>query len=95
MRGVLQGDILSLSCFIIALDRIFRDHNLPDACIVVSETLKYDKFESADDVGLLDEKAAAALEPLTILSFTAESEDSWVVAAQISFGKNVQAHERR
>ncbi len=93
-RGVLQGDVLSPMCFIIALDRIFRRHNSRTAGISITSTLRIDKLEYADDVALLDGNAEVAQERLSLLNPAANSEGVLNIAAHKSFVQHVQKVQR-
>ena len=93
-RGVLQGDILSPLCFIIALDRIFQRHNTSNAGVSLTPSIRLNKLEYADDVGLMDENATDASERLSKLSDGANSEGGLIIAIQKSFAQHIQKAQR-
>ncbi len=57
-RGVLKGDILSPLLFLIALDCIFSRHNQKSSGVLIMNMPRLNKLDFADDVALIDEKAA-------------------------------------
>jgi exonuclease III/alkylhydroperoxidase family enzyme len=64
-RGVLQGDIFSPLCFIVALESIMRKHG--GAGSVTALGLLIDRLEYADDAALIDANAEQASERVTRL----------------------------
>ncbi len=63
-RGVLQGDMQSPLCFLIALDRIIQRHNPRTACISITDTLHINKLEYAAYVVLIEDNCTKACERL-------------------------------
>ena len=64
-RGVIQGDIFSPLCFIIALEAIMRKHGGQGSQSVLG--LLIDRLEYADDAALVDKDCVQASERLTNL----------------------------
>jgi hypothetical protein len=64
-RGVIQGDIFSPLCFIIALEAIMRKHGGAGTQSVLG--LLIDRLEYADDAALIDKDCVQASERLTNL----------------------------
>jgi hypothetical protein len=64
-RGVIQGDIFSPLCFIIALEAIMRKHGGAGTQSVLG--LLIDRLEYADDAALIDKDCVQASERLTRL----------------------------
>ena len=63
-RGVIQGDIPSPVCFLVALDKILREHGGIDTGIQITEDLLLTDLEFANDASLPNEDAITALSRL-------------------------------
>ena len=84
-RGVLQGDIFSLVCFIAGLDRMCRlyDHVNPGMTIGTSaHTVRMTKFEYADDAALIDEDARQAMARVTSLATGSIADAALIISAK-------------
>ena len=73
-RGVIQGDIPSPICFLVALDKLLRDHGGRNGGIRLGNTIKFSNMEYADDAVLPDETPASSSSRLTNLSIKADEE---------------------
>jgi adenylate kinase family enzyme len=74
-RGVIQGDIPSPICFLVALDKLLKDHgNPPNTGIQVTDTLHLADLEYADDAAMPDKDASIATNRLTNFNEKANSE---------------------
>ena len=51
-RGVIQGDIPSPVCFLVALDKLLKDHGQLDKGIAISTNLTISELDYADDCAL-------------------------------------------
>ena len=57
-RGVIQGDIPSPVCFLVALDKLLKDHgNPPNSGIQLTPALHLASLEYADDAAMPDTSA--------------------------------------
>ena len=95
-RGVIQGDIFSPRCFTLGLDRICRLHDIagqgiggPSLCDVTASKLEY-----ADDIGLLDWRAADASARVSTLAISSRTSASMEMSAPKSKGMHVHTRER-
>ncbi len=93
-RSVLQGNILSPLCFIIALDRIFQRHNTSNAGVSLTPSIRLNKLEYSGHVGFMDENATDASGRLSKLSDRANSEGGLIIAVQKSFAQHIQKAQR-
>ena len=78
-RGVIQGDIVSPLCFIIALEAIMRRHG--GAGTQTAFGILIDRLEYADDAALIDADSAAASRRVTKLSKGAKADADMVISA--------------
>ena len=78
-RGVLQGDIFSPLCFIVALEAIMRKHGGEGTMSAVGVLL--DRLEYADDAALVDEDCEKASERLTRLDRGAKLDADMEISA--------------
>ena len=87
-RGVLQGDIFSPVCFMIAgLDRIVKlyDHvNLGVTVGMGAHTVRMAKFEYSDDAALIDEDAGQATARATSLSAGSIADAAMIISTKKS-----------
>ena len=74
-RGALQGDIPASEYFLVALDKLLKDHGgSPNVGIQVTPNLKLEDLEYADDAGLADVNNTVASNRITNLDEKAETE---------------------
>ena len=73
-RGFIQGDIPSTVCFIIALDKLLKDHGNLQFGIQLLPTLKLSDIEYADDAALPDEDVTISSWRVTHFSENAKEE---------------------
>jgi len=78
-RGVIQGDIFSPLCFIVALEAIMRDHG--GAGTVSALGVLIDRLEYADDAALIDADAEQATIRVSRLCAGAEHEADMRISA--------------
>ena len=90
-RGVIQGDIPSPVCFLIALDKLLKDHGGLDTGIHLTENLMLSDLEFADDAGLGNEDTESATDRLTTLDSKAEED----AGMKISISKTKTQHIRK
>ena len=64
-RGVIQGDIPSPVCFLVALDKLLKDHGQLDRGIQLTNLLMVSELDYADDCALPSSNAITATERLT------------------------------
>ena len=91
-RGVIQGDIPSPVCFLVALDKLLKDHgNPPNTGIQVTDTLHLAELEYADDAAMPDKDTSTASNRLTNFSLKANEE----AGMKISIPKTKVQHIRK
>ena len=73
-RGVIQGDIPSPVCFLVALDRIMKEHGRLDTGILLNELLLLSELLFADDASLPNTETNIASRRLTHLDQKAREE---------------------
>lgn len=79
-RGVIQGDVPSPVCFLVALDRILREHGGLDTGIRISDNLLLSDLEFADDAALPNEDTDSATNRLTTLDIGAKEEAGMIIS---------------
>ena len=89
-RGVIQGDIPSPICFLVALDKLLKDHGHLNSGIHLSDTLFISSMEYADDAVLPDESIESASNRLTNLDLMAQED----AGMKISIAKTKAQHIR-
>ena len=89
-RGVIQGDIPSPVCFLVALDKLLKDHVSRTGGIQLLESLHISSLEYADDGTLPDEDVESATQRLTILDAKGQQE----AGMKISIAKTKVQHIR-
>jgi len=89
-RGVIQGDIPSPVCFLVALDKLLKDHVSRLGGIQLTASLHLSSMEYADDGNLPDEDVDSATNRLTILDTNAQQE----AGMKISIPKTKAQHIR-
>ena len=67
-RGVIQRDIPSPICVLVALDKLLKDHGNLNGGIHLNQSLKLSSMEYVDDAVLPDENAETATRTLTNLN---------------------------
>ena len=67
-RGAIQGDIPSPVAFLVALDRLLKDHGGLHTGIHITKELLLSDIEYADDAALANEDTPSASERITTLS---------------------------
>ena len=87
-RGVIQGDIPSPVCFLVALDKILKDHGSLHIGLQVTADLLLSDLEFADDASLPNENTDAASARLTTLDQKAQEK----AGMQISIPKTKNQH---
>ena len=88
---MIQGDIPSPVCFLVALDKILREHGGIHTGIQVSEHLLLSRLEFADDASLPNENTETASNRLTVLDQKSTEEAGMV----ISMAKTKVQHIRK
>ena len=78
-RGVIQGDIFSPLCFIVALEAVMRDHGGEGTVSALGVLI--DRLEYADDAALIDEDAEQASTRVSKLCEGAESDADMKISA--------------
>ena len=73
-RGVIQGDIPSPVIFLVALDKILKEHGGLDKGIKITDNLRLAELEFADDAALPDKDTNVASTRLTNLDKQAEEQ---------------------
>ena len=82
-RGVIQGDIPSPVCFLVALDKLLKDHgNPPNSGVQLTPALHLASLEYADDAAMPDTSAATSSQRLTHFSEKAEEEAGMKISIQ-------------
>ena len=79
-RGVIQGDIPSPVCFLVALDKLLKDHGQLDKGILISTNLSISELDYADDCALPSPNSTTASERLTNLDTNAQREAGMVIS---------------
>ena len=80
-RGVIQGDIPSPVCFLVALDKLLKDHgNHPNSRIQVTDPLHLAELEYADDAAMPDKDTTTETDRLTNLSEKANEEAGMMIS---------------
>ena len=87
-RGVIQGDIPSPICFLVALDKLLKDHGSLHQGVKLTDLLHLSDLEYADDAAFPDESAELATNRLTILDAKAKDE----AGMEISIPKTKAQH---
>ena len=90
-RGAIQGDIPSPICFLVALDKLLKDHGGLDTGIRLTTDLMLSDLEFADDAGLANEETEAATNRLTVLDAKGDEE----AGMKISIPKTKAQHIRK
>ena len=73
-RGAIQGDIPSPICFLVALDKLLKDHGGLDTGIQLTIDLMLSDLEFVDDAGLANEETESATNRLTTLNAKGDEE---------------------
>ena len=73
-RGVIQGDIPSPMCFLVALDKLLKDHSKPELGVPITNSLMLSELAYADDAALPSCDASMSTERLTSLAAHAKNE---------------------
>ena len=89
-RGVIQGDIPSPICFLVALDKLLKDHASRTGGIQITPSLHISSMEYADDAVLPDKDTQMATQRLTNLDAKAQQE----AGMKISIAKTKAQHIR-
>ena len=79
-RGVIQGDIPSPVCFLVALDKLLKDHGALGSGLIIREGLMLSELAYADDAALPSKDASTASHRLTNLDVNAKSEAGMVIS---------------
>ena len=90
-RGAIQGDIPSPICFLVALDKLLKDHGGLDTGIRLTIDLMLSDLEFADDAALPNEETEAATNRLTVLDAKADEE----AGMKVSIPKTKAQHIRK
>ena len=90
-RGVIQGDIPSPLCFLVALDKLLKDHGQLEQGLIVQGDLKLAELTYADDAALGSRNTTNATERLTNLDQQAKAE----AGMDISIPKTKVQHIKR
>ena len=90
-RGVIQGDIPSPVCFLVALDKMLREHGGIDTGIQITKDLLLSDLEFADDASLPNEDTITASNRLTHLDEKSTEE----AGMSISIPKTKAQHIRK
>ena len=90
-RGVIQGDIPSPVCFLVALDKLLKDHgNPPNSGIQLTPALHLASLEYADDAAMPDTSAATSSQRLTHFSEKAEEEAGMKISIQKTKAQHIR-----
>ena len=90
-RGVIQGDIPSPVCFLVALDKLLKDHgNPPNSGIQITSTLHLPSLEYADDAAMPDSNAAISSDRLTNFSVKAEEQAGMKISIQKTKAQHIR-----
>ena len=87
-RGVIQGDIPSPVCFLVALDKLLKDHGGLELGIKLTDSILFSDMEFADDAAIPTDDTTTASQRLTNLQIKAEEE----AGMQISIPKTKAQH---
>ena len=87
-RGVIQGDIPSPICFLVAVDKLLKEHGCLDLGIKLTDEVLFSDAEFADDVFLPTEDVPTASYRLSNLQTNADKE----AGMQISIPKTKNQH---
>jgi len=79
-RGVIQGDIPSPVCFLVALDKLLKDHGGLEVGLIITDSLTLSDQEFADDAALANKDTHDATERLTHLDKKAQEEAGMVIS---------------
>ena len=79
-RGVIQGDIPSPVCFLVALDKLLKDHGMLDMGITLTHNLSISELEYADDAAIPCINVGIATDRLTHLDHHAKSEAGMAIS---------------
>ena len=79
-RGVIQGDIPSPVYFLVALDKIIKEHGGRDKGLKITNELTLSELEFADDAALPNKDNNSATNRLTILSQKSNEEAGMVIS---------------
>ena len=79
-RGVIQGDIPSPVCFLVALDKLLKDHGGLEFGIRLTDLVFFSDMEFADDAALPTEDAPTASQRLTHLQAKADEEAGMLIS---------------
>ena len=79
-RGVIQGDIPSPICFLIALDKLLKDHGDIERGLKVGDSLLLSDLEFADDAALSNEDTTTSTNRLTHLDRYAKKETGMIIS---------------
>ena len=88
-RGFIQGDIPSAICFIIALDKLLKDHGNPQFGIQLLPTLKLSDIKYADDAALPDNDVATSSWRVTHFSENAKEEAGMEISIPKTKGQHI------
>ena len=89
-RGAIQGDIPLPVVFLVALDRLLKQHGGLDTNLPITPSLSLSDLEFADDAALANTNSISASERMTVLS-----ENSGESGLQISLPKTKVQHIRK
>ena len=79
-RGVIQGDIPSPVCFLVALDKLLKEHSQLDNGLQLTPTLSISELDYADDCALPGANAEITTGRLTNLDTHAKSLAGMVIS---------------
>ena len=79
-RGVITGDIPSPICFLVALDKLLKDHGGLDTGIRLTDNILFSELEFADDAALPNETTIVATQRLTHFQSRADEEAGMLIS---------------
>ena len=93
-RGVIQGDIPSPVCFLVALDKLLKEHSQLDRGLHLTPTLSIAELAYADDCALPGANAETTTSRLTNLDTHAKSLAGMVISVPKTKAQHVMAQPR-
>ena len=94
-RGVVQGDIISPILFILALDQLFKAHDVLGTGVKWDSGLQIRVLGYADDAALLEPEVDVMTERLTSLADAAKAHADMEVSMPKTFSQHVERRDAR
>ena len=93
-RGVIQGDIPSPMCFLVALDKLLKDHSKLELGVPITHNLMLSELAYADDAALPTNDAATSSDRLTSLATHARNEAGMSISIPKTKAQHIKAQPK-